>query len=180
MRIGVGSENPAKVGPVREVAALLFPGAEVFAVEVGSGVREQPISEAEAVRGALNRARGVVTGSGAALGVGIEGGIASVGGVWFGCTWVAVVDRAGRTGLGSSARFEVPDRVAEAVLAGGTLGEVVERMSGRAGIGRGEGAMGLLTGGHVTRASATAQALHFAFAKFAAGGGPWEEAGEGG
>lgn len=167
MRIGVGSANPAKTEPVREVAARLFPGAEVFALEVASGVRAQPLTEAETVRGALNRARGVVLRGNAELGVGIEGGIASVGGIYFGCTWVAVVDREGRTGLGSSARFEVPDAVAQAVLAGRSLGEVVGEMRNRPEIGREEGVMGRRTGGGVTRGSATVQALHFAFAKFA-------------
>jgi inosine/xanthosine triphosphatase len=175
VRIGVGSGNPAKVEPVREVAEALFPGAEVFAREVGSGVREQPLSEQETLRGALNRARGIVKADEAVLGVGIEGGIASVGGVHFGFTWVAVVDREGRTGLGSSARFEIPDRIAREVLAGRPLGEVVAELSGRPGIAREEGAMGLLSGGHVTRRSATVQALHFAFARFAGGRELWGE-----
>jgi inosine/xanthosine triphosphatase len=164
----VGSTNPAKLQPVKEVAKILFGAADVIGVEIPSGVSAQPLSEQETVRGALERARDALLSGAADYGVGIEGGIATVGGMWFGFTWVAVVDPEGRTGLASSARYPLPARIGQAVLGGRELAEVVDEVAGTRGIGRREGMMGLLTRGRVTRASATAQALHFAFSRFLA------------
>lgn len=174
MRIAVGSRNPAKVEPVREVAALLFPGAEVVAVDAASGVSDQPLSDAETLRGARERARAALERTGAQVGVGIEGGLDRVEGVWMGFTWAAVLCADGRAGVASSARFPLPERIASAIRAGAALGPVVAEMSGVADVSLGDGAMGLLTGGHVTRRSATVQALHFAFAPLTGAVGWWK------
>ncbi|WP_245588505.1 DUF84 family protein, partial [Deinococcus pimensis] len=56
----VGSLNPAKVTPAREVFARLFPELEVAGADVPSGVRAQPLGFEETREGALNRARGAL------------------------------------------------------------------------------------------------------------------------
>jgi inosine/xanthosine triphosphatase len=164
--IRVGSANPSKVQPVKDVAKLIFGSAEVLGVEVPSGVSDQPTTEQETIQGALERARGAMLSGPADYAVGIEGGIGTVGGMWFGFQWVAVVDRDGRVGLACSARFPLPARVGQEVLGGREVSEVVDALAGTTRIGRGAGIMGLLTGGRVTRAGAIAQALHFAFRRF--------------
>ncbi|HET6231865.1 MAG TPA: inosine/xanthosine triphosphatase [Longimicrobiaceae bacterium] len=164
IRIVVGSTNPAKLEPVRVATRLLFRGSVVVAASVPSEVADQPLSEEETLTGALNRARNALIAAGGDYGVGIEGGIANVGGIWFGVTWVAVVDREGRTGLASAARFQLPDPIADQVRAGRELSAVVEELSGIPGIAKKDGAMGWLTRGQVTRRDATLQAVHFAFA----------------
>lgn len=181
----MGSRNPAKVDPVRDVAAALFPGAAVTGVGVDSGVSAQPASDEEAIAGAISRAEAALAlagaGAGSAegaadlaglrgqstvFGVGIEAGVASVGGRLFGCTWAAVVSGDGTIGLGSSARFQVPPVVAEGIARGEEMGEVMARVFGDARIREREGAMGVVSSGHVTRRSATVQAVSFAFAPF--------------
>lgn len=62
--------------------------------------------------------------------VGAEGGVEQVGGLWFGCGWIAVVDQNGKLGLGSSARFQVSDKVVKQLLAGRELADVVDELSG--------------------------------------------------
>jgi inosine/xanthosine triphosphatase len=164
IRIVVGSTNPAKLEPVRMATRLLFRGSEVVSASVASGVADQPLSEEETLTGALNRARNALMAASGDYGVGIEGGIANVGGIWFGVTRVAVVDREGRTGLASAARFQLPDAVADQVRAGRELSAVVEDLTGIRGIAKKGGAMGWLTNGQVTWRDATLQAVHFAFA----------------
>ena len=171
----MGSGNPAKVQPVKEVAKAVFGGADVLGVEVPSGVSAQPTTEQETVQGALQRARNALLSGPADFGVGIEGGIGTVGGMWFGFQWVAVVDPDGRIGLACSARFPLPDRLGQEVLGGREMSEAMDEMAGTRGIGRKEGVMGLLTAGRVTRSAAIAQALHFAFGALI---GPLAEGGE--
>jgi inosine/xanthosine triphosphatase len=166
--IRVGSRNPAKLQPVRDVAARLFEAVEVVGLEIPSGVSDQPTSDEETLRGALERARGALLSGPADYGVGIEGGIANLGGMWFGFAWIVVVERAGRAGIASSARFALPQAVADGIVAGGEMSEVVDELLGTECIGRKEGLMGLLTEGHVTRSDGILQALHFAFGRFLA------------
>ena len=174
VRIAVGSTNPAKVEPVREAVERHFPGAEILPIDVPSGVAHQPMTEQETLRGALERARAALIATGADYAVGIEGGIMPVGGVWFGGSWAAVVARDGTTGLGASARFQVPEAVEAGMRAGREMGDVVDALAGEAGTAKRDGAMGLLTHGAVTRRTATLQALHFAFARFTADPRLWE------
>jgi inosine/xanthosine triphosphatase len=166
--ICVGSGNPAKLQPVREVAQKLFDAVEVEGVEIPSGVSPQPKSDEETLRGALARAQGALLSGEADYGVGIEGGIANLGGMWFGFTWVVVLDRRGRAGIACSARFALPPAVADGIAAGGEMSNVVDGLVGTECIGRKEGLMGLLSDGHVTRSDGIVQALHFAFGRFLA------------
>jgi inosine/xanthosine triphosphatase len=169
--IRVGSGNPAKVQPVRDVASALLGAVDVIGVEIPSGVSAQPKSDEETLRGALERAQGALISGPGDYGVGIEGGIANLGGMWFGFTWVVVVDRRGRAGIACSARFALPQAVADGIRAGGEMSAVVDGLVGTTSIGRKEGLMGLLTDGHVTRSAGIEQALHFAFGRFLAPAG---------
>lgn len=173
----VGSRNPAKVEAVREAVSALFPGAAVDGIAADSGVASQPRSDEEAIEGAVARARAALAalaadpsaeprGAAARYGVGVESGVARVGGRLFGCTWVAVAAPEGRLGLGASARFQLPPAVAAALERGEEMGAVMGRISGDSRIHQKDGAMGAVSAGHVTRRSAAVQAVHFAFAPF--------------
>ena len=54
----VASQNPVKVEAARRGFASMFPGRafDLHSVAVPSGVRPQPLSDAETLQGALNRA----------------------------------------------------------------------------------------------------------------------------
>ena len=127
-RFVVGSKNQTKVGAVRAVVDRIFNSLhsdswlvksgresldtvrcnDVVGVETASGVGAQPLSGDETKAGALNRARAVLKADPfAEYGIGIEGGIEKVGDEWFECGWVAVIDRIGRVGIGTSARFQI-------------------------------------------------------------------------
>lgn len=161
--VRVGSLNPAKVQPVRDVFAAYWPGAEVEGVAVPSGVPDQPVGEAQTRGGAVNRARAALARAGAAgWGVGLEGGVVFDGpeGRLFGVVAVAHV-QAGRVRVevARTAELRLPPTVAARVRAGEELGPVMDDVLGTVDIKRGVGSVGALTGGLVTRADVWRQAV---------------------
>lgn len=166
MRIALGSCSASKVRAARAVLGRAFPGAEITPVDVGSAVDPQPTNDDETIRGALHRAREARDRSGADLGVGIEGGIhRDRRGVWV-SAWVAIVDAAGREGLGSGLRFRLPEWMARRALSGEELGAIVDACVGRPEAHETWGAIGLLTAGLVDRQAALEQAIAAALPPF--------------
>lgn len=162
----VGSTNPAKVGAARRLLRRWFPGCRVVAVEVASGVRAQPLSLAETVEGARNRAwRALEAVAGASWGIGIEGGVEFDGqGVPWLVTVAAVVDRTGGCSVGEGGRLMLPRAFGQALRQGTELAELVERAFAQPGARTDPGAVGLLTAGGLTRRQLVAAALAAAMA----------------
>ena len=159
MRVAVGSTNPVKIKAVEEVLREYYPEAEVFGVEVSSGVSAQPRGVQETVLGAVNRAR--EASMHAELGVGIEAGLIEVPFTLTGymdVQFCAISDGEFIT-LGAGSGFEYPPRVVRAVLRGREVGEVMEELSGIANIGRKGGAIGFLSQGKLSRRELTKQAV---------------------
>ncbi|OGS49563.1 MAG: hypothetical protein A3K65_07680, partial [Euryarchaeota archaeon RBG_16_68_12] len=148
VRVNVGSTNPVKVRAVRNVFARLFMMARVAGVDVAPRVREQPL-EGEAVEGAVNRAREALRD--ADYGVGIEAGLLfnEPARTFLDVQWCAVVDKLGRVTLGHGPGFVHPPAILERVKAGRTVGEAMDELTGRTGIGRTTGAIGFLTAGRM-------------------------------
>lgn len=171
----MGSENPVKVEAVRRAFGRVFPeyarAVEIVGLAVESGVSAQPRGERETRRGARNRAEDAARRRPEAdYWVGLEGGVAGgrapvVAGELFAFARVAVL-AGGRVGESASGRFLLPGPVAELVRAGVELGEADDRVFGRTGSKTEEGAVGLLTGGAVTRTELYAQAVALALCKF--------------
>ncbi len=158
VRVRVGTSNPVKIESVERVLDRIFDRLEVEGRSVDSGVPPQPRG-AEALRGAIGRAR-AVRGE-ADLGIGIEAGLISLEGteVIVDVQFCAVVDRADRLTLGTGPGFQHPRVVLEAVDADRTVGEALEALTGLTDIGRREGAIGFLTEGRLTRRELTESAV---------------------
>ncbi|MCA9935242.1 MAG: inosine/xanthosine triphosphatase [Ardenticatenaceae bacterium] len=168
MRIAVGSTNPVKVAAVRDMALRHWPEAEVVPLAVETGVSEMPMSDAESLAGARNRARAARAAANADLGVGLEGGVnpEEIGLVLHG--WVVVVDGNGRTGIGGAGRLPLPEAIAKRVLAGEELGPVMDDILGQTDVRKKGGAVGALTAGLVMRQDAFALGVAYALAPFVA------------
>lgn len=166
MQIIVGSKNPAKIQAVQVAIDKIYPGEKIFGVEVGSGVSDQPTTESEALKGAINRAKAVQEKTGADFGIGIEGGVYKVGNRWFGGSFMAIYSKDKRLGLGTSLRFELSRKISDKILTGKEMAEVIDELSGKTDVRSNEGAMGILTAGHLTRSEAYSQGVIFAFAPF--------------
>lgn len=167
MKIAVGSTNPTKVAAARRAAAKVWPEGEVVAVAVPSGVGEQPLSDDETIRGAVNRARNALAALDDALfGMGVEGGVQDTSHGMFVGGWAAVVDRNGSLGIGAGGRVLLPESIARRIRAGEELGPVMDDFSGRRNIKQRAGAIGIFTAGLIERTAALEIALTYALARF--------------
>jgi inosine/xanthosine triphosphatase len=168
MIVAVGSLNPAKIEATRLAFGALRPGQsqDIRGYGVSSGVAAQPMTDAEAIRGARNRAVHAAAVGKCDYGVGIEGGLQQTEGDWFNSGWAVVVDRGGREGVGSTLRMQVPLALMELVLAGQELGEACDVVFGRTDAKRAEGFVGLMTGDAIHRTGALCDAVIAALTPF--------------
>lgn len=89
------------------------------------------MSDEESITGALNRARASLAAHPEAqFGVGMEGGLQKLGDRWYECGWIAVVDKTGKQGIGSSARFEISNVIITEILKGKELAQVIDELTG--------------------------------------------------
>lgn len=154
--IAVGSLNRVKVEAVRTVMERIFGSVRITAVDVLSGVPPQPFEE-QTRQGAINRARAALGGHD--LAVGIEAGVFRKEDGLYDVQYCAVLDKKGRLTVGMGSGFMYPPPVAGLVLGGMTVGDAVEKVFGTTGIGKKQGAVGLLSGGLLDRGSLTEQSV---------------------
>ncbi|KEG12618.1 hypothetical protein DQ04_01571010 [Trypanosoma grayi] len=176
----VGTTNKAKVECVATAVRTCFPDKQhdVRPVPVASAVRAQPMSAAESQQGARYRANEALRLiPDAHYGVGLEGGLEKIEERWFECGWMYVVERStGRHGMGSSARFEMSQRLMSKILnEGKELAEVMDELTGQTDVRSGQGAMGILTAGYLNRADCYLHGLFFALAPFLSDRKYWDK-----
>jgi len=158
MKVAVGSENPVKVaatvGAFEDLANCVDP------VGVDPGVSEQPKTTAETVQGAKNRARRARAAGDYDIGVGIEGGVASVDdleGLYL--TMWAAVDDGSELSVGAGPRIRLPDSIAADVRDGRELGPLLDEVLGTKDLKKGKGAVGVFTQNRIGREDALRQAV---------------------
>ena len=165
--IAVGSKNPVKLSAARAVVTRLTAFATVEAVEVPSGVPDQPFGDEETIRGAIARARGARGKLDADFGIGLEGGVVEMPDRSMRtCAWAAVVSRSGRHGVGGSLAMPLPDSVAEMIRGGMELGHAMDKLTSQSNTKHGAGAVGILTAGLVDRQAAYEVLVAYALSPF--------------
>lgn len=173
-KIAVGTLNPVKIEAVRMVAQQIWPQVSCIGCRVDSGVSEQPVTDEEAIRGAVNRAHAAREHFAADLGIGLEGNTVDTDYGMFLSAWVAVVkggDHAAETvGLASSGRLLLPEAIAGKVRSGDELGPLIDRISGQVNTKQKSGAIGVLTGGYVERKEALMHGVWLALARYVSPG----------
>ncbi|MBW2983207.1 inosine/xanthosine triphosphatase [Candidatus Woesearchaeota archaeon] len=168
MRVVVASRNPVKLQATKDAFSRAFPD-ESFSFEsmsVSSGVADQPSTDEETREGARNRAanaRAAVPG--ADFWVGLEGGVERRDGSVLAFAWMAV-ESPGQRGEGRSSSFFLPRKVASLLDEGLELGDAIDRLFDRHNEKQKGGAVGVLTGDVVTRASFYTEALVLALIPF--------------
>ncbi len=171
LRIIVGSQNPTKLEAVSVAFASFYPevGFEVQPLTVPSGVNAQPLSDAETLLGATNRAKAARELDGDAdFWLGIEGGLQSVPGeadTFLSFCWVVVLSRQ-QTGRARSASYELPKAICDLIRQGMELGDADDLIFGVSGSKRDSGGVGLLTDGRVSRSQFYAEAVKLALIPF--------------
>jgi len=164
----VASTNPVKIQAAVNGFQRLFPGSElrVIAAAVPSDVAQQPMSDEETLRGALNRsANAQVAHPHAAYWIGIEGGIQPIGLEMAAFAWIVVRSRE-MMGKGRTGTFFLPPAVAELIRQGKELGEADDIVFGRANSKQENGAVGLLTDNVIDRAQLYEHAMILALIPF--------------
>ncbi|MFS0787552.1 DUF84 family protein [Shouchella sp. 1P09AA] len=144
MTLAVGTKNPAKVHAVKDV--LIKEAIVISAIASASGVRDQPLSSEETRKGALNRAERARQAEDADLGIGLEGGVMLVKGIYYICNWGVLVTRDGRIYPASGLSLPLPKVYNDSLESGVELSHIIGNE-----IGKKDGAIGLLTNGRVTR-----------------------------
>lgn len=167
MKIVVGSQNEVKVNAVKELLCE-YPhlcDAEVTAVDVPSGVDEQPKSLEETVRGAMGRAK-AARGE-AEYGLGIESGLMEVPYTKSGYMDVCVcaIYDGSDYHLGLSSAWEAPREVARYMIEDGlnmTDASVKAGLTDNPLLGAAEGLIGIMTKGRLDRKGYTKEAIRTA------------------
>ena len=148
MKIIIGSKNPAKITAVKK---SFTHEDEIFALDIPSGVREQPFSDEETIKGAINRAIGALNQGNGDIGIGLEGGVQETSYGLFICNWGALVSNEGEPIIAGGARIPLPEEVAIRLRAGEELGPVMEDYAKKKNVRKHEGAVGIFTNGLVNR-----------------------------
>ncbi len=166
--IVVASTNPVKIGAALEGFGRMFP-TETFSaqgISVPSGVSDQPMTDAETLQGALNRASRVKLEQPTAdYWVGIEGGVDDRAGQLEVFAWIVVMD-AERMGKSRTATFYLPEEAARLIRQGMELGHADDIVFGRSNSKQQNGSVGLLTGDVIDRTAYYLQAVILALIPF--------------
>jgi inosine/xanthosine triphosphatase len=194
--IAAGSTRRPKLDAVRDALDALWPKLsphlsppaprfEIVGREVPSGVRETPLTRADSMAGARNRAEALMQIARDEhlpwrYFVGLEGGLdviedpppaarddsnrrRSV----FLSSWAYVTDGSGRGAFGQSGAIALPDALAVEVFDHGvSLSVAIDAFAARRGVRDAEGAWGVLTAGLITRRDSFRIAAINAFAPF--------------
>ncbi len=169
IKIIVASKNPVKINAVKTAFRKMFP-KKSFRVEglaVPSGVKDQPMSDAETFNGAVSRVAAAFKISPKAdYWVGIEGGVEEKKGEMEAFAWVIVKSRKGQTGKGRTGTFFLPPKVCQLIRQGKELGEADDIVFGLKNSKQKNGAVGILTGDILTRTSYYTPAVVLALIPF--------------
>ncbi len=147
MRITVGSKNIAKVESVKNV----YKEADIFGISVPSEVSDQPFSDEETIKGAVNRAINALRAGDSHIGIGLEGGVLEMKSGMYLCNWGALACESGFSTVAGGARIRIPDEIAEAVRSGRELGPVMDEYAKKRNVRELEGAIGIFSNGKINR-----------------------------
>lgn len=169
LTVAVGSMNPVKVQASKTAFMAVWPDLDIRAVgiDASSGVSDQPMSDEESRKGAIARAKGALAAQpDAAYGVGIEGNLQEIDGVWTDTQWVVVMSRAGKTGLGQSVRVEVPGQLVRMIHEGMELGHAIDKVFKQTNMKQAGGYINEVTRGVINREQQCVDAVVTALAPF--------------
>jgi inosine/xanthosine triphosphatase len=148
MKIIIGSKNPAKITAVKNSFSH---EDELVSLDIPSGVSEQPFSDEETIRGAINRAATALKQGNGDIGIGLEGGVQETSYGLLICNWGALVSIGREPIIAGGARLPLPEEIAIRLRAGEELGPVMEDYAKKENVRKQEGAVGIFTNGIVNR-----------------------------
>jgi inosine/xanthosine triphosphatase len=154
MRVIVASKNPVKINCTESAFKKAFSETiNIEGISVPSDVSDQPMTDAETLLGAKNRAINARSAEpNADYWIGIEGGInQNQEGEMHAFAWVYITS-SNQEGKAKTASFELPKKIAELVQ-GIELGVADDMVFNRSNSKQKNGAVGILTNDLIDRAS---------------------------
>lgn len=157
MKIIIGTKNPAKIKAVQDVFQRYE--ADFLALDIPSGVNDQPFSDEETIKGAVNRAYGALETGNGEIGIGLEGGVQETEYGLFLCNWGALAEKGKQPIIAGGARIPLPVAIAAKLTAGNELGPVMDAFTNKNDIRKKEGAIGIFTDGEISRSEMFAHVM---------------------
>lgn len=168
-KVVVGSKNPVKIKVAEEAFTKMFPEEqfEFVGIEVSSGVSDQPMSEAETLQGAKNRAANAhIAIPDADYFVGQEGGLEkNEDGYWL-TAYLVVLRNDDVMGYARTASYLLPRALGQYIDQGIELGVAADMAFGGTNSKHKEGVVGTMTNSLVPRKEFYLTALLFALSRF--------------
>ena len=152
--------NPVKLNATINILKKIYNNLDVSAVNVDSGIPDQPFGLDETIKGAINRAKNAFSDE-YDLSVGIESGLMETPNSLTGyidLQWCAIFDGDIVT-LGVSSGFEYPPEVVKEVLSGVEVGDVMDKITGVEELGQKKGAVSYLSRDMLNRTENTEQCV---------------------
>lgn len=167
-RVIVASENNVKINAVKIGIESVYDDLSVVkGISVESGVSDQPMTNEETLKGALNRAiNASIAHPDAEFWVGLEGGVEMAGDEMESFAWVVIKSRDGRIGKARTGTFFLPNKIVELIKQGKELGEADDIVFNKNNSKQNSGAVGLLTRDVITRDKYYAEAVILALIPF--------------
>lgn len=147
IKVVVGSQNPVKIRCTQLAFQSTFPDHSIHIVGISapSGVSDQPMTDAETLLGANNRATYCRRlHPEADYWIGIEGGITDSNEKMDAFAWVSILSDK-KEGQAKTATFQLPPKIRSLVLEGMELGEADDLTFNRKNSKHSNGAVGILT-----------------------------------
>lgn len=166
MKVIVASKNPVKLRATEFGFSSYFENIEVSGISADSGVSDQPMTNDETLKGALNRvlaAREIQAD--ATYWVGIEGGLENNGETLTAFAWIVISDGK-RIGKARTTSFELPEKVRNLIEQGLELGSANDVIFKKTNSKQKSGAVGLLTREVINRTVLYQQAVQLALIPF--------------
>jgi inosine/xanthosine triphosphatase len=160
-KVIIASQSPVKIKAVQIAFTKVFPSGkfEYEGISADSNVPDQPMSNDETFKGAKNRCLNAFElKQDADFWVGIEGGIQKVEDELEAFAWVYLKSK-NKTGKGRTGSFFLPKRIAELIEQGYELGDADDIVFDLKDSKKNNGAVGILTGNIIDRASYYTEAI---------------------
>jgi len=169
LEVVVCTENKAKMQAIEDVFNKVYSNVNLTGKKFPSDVSEQPLSEEEGIEGAINRAKNAREEyPDADFYVGMEGYVDSNKHGMFLAGIVAVVNKQGEVGIGSSAKMQLPPYIQKEIESGKELGPLVKELMNdtEGNLRQYDGTNGLLSKGLYNRVDEFKDATKCALTRF--------------
>ena len=147
MKIIIASRNPIKINATKLAFEQMFPN-KVFqfeGVSISSDISDQPMSNNETLKGAINRSNNAkLEYMDADYWIGIEGGVEKKGNEMQVFAWIFIQSNE-MEGKARTATFDLPKKIIELIDSGMELGDADDIIFNRKNSKQKNGAVGILT-----------------------------------